>query len=120
MDVVLGRVAEGEKKTVYVSCYYEAVLLFSGLNNTPHLVPYSPVCQMDFTSAKKKRRDLMEKGIVPYAQRVIGISGARAVAPTLSEKEEFYKRLAKGKTKPAVLSLLPEHNNAYVPICRSH
>ena len=38
MDVVLGRVAEGEKKTVYVSCYYEAVLLFSGLNNTPHLV----------------------------------------------------------------------------------
>ena len=70
---------------------------------------------MDFTSAKKKRRDLLEKGIVPHAQRVIGISGARAVAPTLSEKEEFYKQLAKGKTKPAVLSLLPEHNNAYVP-----
>ena len=75
---------------------------------------------MDFTSAKKKRRDLSEKGIVPHAQRVIGISGARGVAPTLSEKEEFYKQLAKGKTKPAVLSLLPEHNNAYVPICRSH
>ena len=64
---------------------------------------------MDFTSAKKKRRDLLEKG------RVIGISGARAVAPTLSEKEELYKQLAKGKTKPAVLSLIPEHNNAYVP-----
>ena len=57
----------------------------------------------------------MEKGIVPHAQRVIGISEARAAAPTLSEKEEFYRQLAKGKTKPAVLSLISEHNNAYVP-----
>jgi len=51
----------------------------------------------------------------PKAQRVIGISGARTAAPTLNEKEEFYKQLPKGKTKPAVLSLIPEHNNAYVP-----
>lgn len=52
---------------------------------------------------------------MPQAQRVIGISGARVAAPTLNEKEEFYKQLAKGKTKPAVLSLIPEHNSAYVP-----
>jgi len=51
----------------------------------------------------------------PKAQRVIGISGARTAAPTLNKKEEFYKQLPKGKTKPAVLSLIPEHNNAYVP-----
>ncbi|XP_068686436.1 uncharacterized protein [Montipora foliosa] len=79
-----------------------------------YIVPYSPVCQMDFISAKNKRRDLLEKGNVPKAQRVIGISRARTAAPTLNEKE-FYKQLAKGKTKPAVLSLIPEHNNAYVP-----
>ena len=66
-------------------------------------------------TAKKKRRDLLEKGNVPQAQRVIGISRARTAAPTLNEKEEFYKQLAKGKTKPTVLSLIPEHNNAYVP-----
>ena len=52
---------------------------------------------------------------MPHAQRVIGISGARAAAPTLSEKEESYKQLAKGKTKPAVLSLISEKNNFYVP-----
>lgn len=74
---------------------------------------------MDFTSAKKKRTDLLEKGIVPHTQRVIGVSGARAVAPTLSEKKEFYEQLAKGKTKPAVLSLIPEHNSL-LPICQSH
>jgi len=31
------------------------------------------------------------------------------------QQQEFYKQLAKGKTKPAVLSLIQEHNNAYVP-----
>lgn len=70
---------------------------------------------MDFTSAKKKRRDPLEKENVPQAQRVIHISRARTASPTLDEKEEFYKQLAKGKTKPAVLSLIPEHNNTYVP-----
>ena len=56
----------------------------------------------------------MEKGNLPQAQRVIGRGGARSATPTPEEKEEFYKQLAKGKTKPAVLSLIAQHNT-YVP-----
>lgn len=57
----------------------------------------------------------MEKGNLPQAQRVKGRGGARSAIPTPDEKEEFYKQLVKGKTKPAVLSLIAQHNNTYVP-----
>ncbi|KAJ7374244.1 hypothetical protein OS493_007323 [Desmophyllum pertusum] len=78
-------------------------------------VPYSPVCEMDFTSAKKKRTQLVERGIMPQAQRVIGTAGAAVATPTSKEKEDFYKLLAKGKQKPAVLSLISEQNTPFVP-----
>lgn len=70
---------------------------------------------MDFTSAKKKRTQLVERGIMPQAQRVIGTAGAAVATTTSKEKEDFYKLLAKGKTKPAVLSLISEQNTPFVP-----
>ena len=76
-------------------------------------IEYLPIKDIDFTSAKGKRKKLDEaidggKTLVPTSKR-----------PTLSSSDEdidaLYKNLSQSGTKPAILSLVPEYSNNYVP-----
>ena len=70
-------------------------------------IPYLPVSEMDFTSAKKKHELMVEKQVTPMATRSNpGIQTTRTPAPTSEEQKSFFSSISGTAVKPAVLSLV--------------
>jgi hypothetical protein len=76
-------------------------------------IAYSQLSDIDFTSAKSKKV-LMDKHInnekVKTVQRNVTVS-----TPTPDELDSFFKELSMAGSKPAILSLIPQYSNQYIP-----
>ena len=76
-------------------------------------IAYSQLSDIDFTSAKSKKV-LMDKHInnekVKTVQRNVTVS-----TPTPDELDSFFKELSMAGSKPAILSLIPQYSDQYIP-----
>ena len=83
--------------------------------NVPSLksVQYLPTKQIDFTSARGKKRKLddMLEGCETQVDEVMVKQGSE---PTDDEMVLFFSNLSLCDTKPAILSLIPEYSDNYV------
>ena len=79
-------------------------------------IPYLPVSEMDFTSAKKKHELMVEKQVTPMATRSNpGIQNARTPVTTSEEqKMSFFTSISGSTVRPAVLSLITPFNEQYI------
>lgn len=84
--------------------------------NVPCLkkIEYLPTKEIDFTSARGKKRKLDDalEGTVSEESIVTIKEGSR---PTSDEFALFYKNISHQGTKPAILSLIPNYSDNYVP-----
>ena len=79
-------------------------------------IPYLPVSEMDFTSAKKKHELMVEKQVTPMATRSNpGIQIIPTLVPTPEEQKTFFTTTS-GCTVKAVLSLVTPFSEQYT--CR--
>lgn len=84
-------------------------------------IPYVELCQIDFTSAKTKKRklDAQISGISPQQSPASTTPGAGSSSgsylPSQSQINKFYEDLFQSGTQPAVLSLVPPYNLKYCP-----
>ena len=77
-------------------------------------IPYLPVSEVDFTSAKKKQELMVEKQVTPMATTSNpGIQTTRTPAPTSEEQKSFFSSISGTAVKPAVLSLVTPFNEQY-------
>ena len=77
-------------------------------------IPFLPVCDMDFTSAKKKYDLMVEIEVTPGGTRPDpGIKTTGIPAPTADEQKSFFESIFRTQVKPAVLSLVPPFNEQY-------
>ena len=76
-------------------------------------IAYSQLSDIDFTSAKSKKV-LLDKHInnekVKTVQRNVTVS-----TPTPDELDSFFKELSMAGSKPAILSLIPQYSDQYIP-----
>ena len=73
---------------------------------------YLPVKNIDFTSAKKRKRTL-DEAIDTFEEAVqTSRPKEQTVCPDL---ETFYNDLSSAGTKPAILSLIPSYCSSYIP-----
>ena len=77
-------------------------------------IEYLPVKEIDFMSAKGKKRKLDDalEGTVPEEDDTTIKEGSR---PTSDELALFYKNISLQGTKPSILSVIPKHSGSYVP-----
>ena len=79
-------------------------------------VEYFPIKDIDFTSARGKKRKLDD--IIDgkdEQQRNDPKVPERGKAPTESELELLFENLSRGGTKPGILSLVTKYSDLYVP-----
>ena len=78
-------------------------------------IPYLPVSELDFTSAKMKHELMVEKQATPVASRSNpGIHTTRTPAPTPRAVRKFYIiSISDSTVKPAVLSLVTPFHEQY-------
>ena len=77
-------------------------------------VDYLPIKDIDFTSARGKKRKLDDMIDISESTEEVSIL-ANDSKPTDSEMEQFFANLNLCETKPAILSLIPKYSDAYVP-----
>ena len=77
-------------------------------------IDYLPIKDIDFTSAKGKKRKLDQslEGVVLEESTVTVKEGSR---PTDENFSLYYCSISQQDTKPSILSLIPEYSNNYVP-----
>ena len=75
---------------------------------------YLPFKDIDFTSSKGKKHKLDEliNGNSPNQGT---ISSKSTVTPSNEDYESLYENLSKSGTKPAILSILSEYSDPYIP-----
>ena len=121
------------------ACSHVAVLLFAAEANTQlksqhsstslpcswlppsfRSVPFAEVSDIDFTSPSLKRKlSLQVAGNGESTSNGESTQPSKKVfitKPTEDDIDDFYKELSKCEGKPAVLSLIPNYNQAYIPI----
>ena len=76
---------------------------------------YLPVCQIDFTSAKTKKRqlDALVDGSLP--SKYVPSKASKVPATTKTELDSLFEQLDKTGDKPAILSVIPEHCHQFQP-----
>ena len=78
-------------------------------------IPYLPVKDIDFRSAKRKKMEMECKGLCTPPTEVQPFKMKDLLqAPTDIELNEFFDKLSKCNTKPAILSTVPEYALGYV------
>ena len=77
-------------------------------------VNYLPIKDIDFTSARGKKRKLDDMIDVSESTEGVSIS-TNASKPTDSEMEQFFANLSLCEIQPAILSLIPKYSDTYVP-----
>ena len=77
-------------------------------------IEYLPIKEIDFMSAKGKKRKLDDalEGTVPEEDDTTIKEGSR---PTSDELALFYKNISLQGTKPSILSVIPKHSGSHVP-----
>lgn len=78
-------------------------------------IPYAPVEEIDFTSAKKKHALLLENEVVPTALRNSDEDRRPIRNTTYEEQLKFFHAISLSDSKPAILSLIPPYNMKYIP-----
>lgn len=73
-------------------------------------VPYIPVCEMDFSSAKTRHKKLTEN----LDSSPVSSANPAIPAPSNEEQLEFFRNIAAGFGKSSVLSLVPNLNKAFI------
>ena len=86
--------------------------------SVPKTMEYSPVGDIDFTSAKRKKAQL-EKWLstaanAPATPVIPAKSPDGTSAPTAEQKVEFFSNLQSIYPKSAILSLISPHSQAFV------
>lgn len=75
-------------------------------------VPYAPIAEIDFTTPARKRQKMF--GELPEGGMEVVCEDAIST-PTDEELEKFYNALGECG-KPAILSIIPGHSEAYIPV----
>ena len=83
-------------------------------------IPYVPIKDMDFTSAKAKKRkidnEINSSDCTPMSTHLSSRSESVPVrSPDASELKSFLKKLGNCKSKLAILSLIPDYASRYIP-----
>ena len=84
-------------------------------------IPYLPVKDIDFTSAKAKKRKLEESSADAQASSHHpgpSPSVRMTISPTSLELQNFFQELSKCGSRPVILSLIPEHAHNFIPKAR--
>ena len=85
-------------------------------------IPYLPIKDIDFTSAKSKKRKLDDSSTstTPSSAYHCGPSPSVRMteSPSSPELKSLYQNLSKCGSKPVILSLVPEHADNFVPKAR--
>lgn len=105
--------------------YLEAAYRFEEANtctqglcswNVPTMkkIEYLPIKEIDFMSARGKKRKLDDalEGTVPEEDDTTIKEGS---GPNSDELSLFYENISHQGTKPSILSLVPKHSDGYVP-----
>ena len=77
-------------------------------------VPYAPVAEIDFTTPAQKRQKIL--GEVPDGGKELRLASTSSIVPSDGELEQFYGALSECGGKPAILSIIPGHCKAYIPV----
>ena len=84
-------------------------------------VPYKPIKELDFTSSKTQKKKL-DQQIDKHCSAPFQIVSTERVSkkndvpkPSDFELEDFFQKISKCGSKPAVLSLVTPFSDAYVP-----
>ena len=72
-------------------------------------IPYSPVYEIDFSSAKKRQQSLGQPS------SAIAVNRAEVQGPSVEEQTKFYQNISKCGVKPAILSLIQPFSALFVP-----
>ena len=78
-------------------------------------IPYLPVSDMDFTSAKKKKELLLEKQVTPTATRELPPQRPTNNTTSPEEQAKFCRMIVQSNSKPAILSLVSPFSDLFVP-----
>ncbi|PFX15562.1 hypothetical protein AWC38_SpisGene20214 [Stylophora pistillata] len=78
-------------------------------------IPYIPVNEMDFTSAKKKFDMLQTQNVIPTTSRRMPANDRPPSKATDEEMANLFHQLSMAGTKPAILSLVPGYSDGYKP-----
>ena len=87
-------------------------------------IPYVPLKELDISSAKSKKKKIDEIIATSSLSCDTGSktsSKKKSSVPGSQEQrklDSFFQELSKAGTKPAILSLLPEYSDGYVPAAR--
>ena len=86
-------------------------------------IPYLPVKEIDFTSAKVKKRKIDDAANSSACASASPSSSLNVQSPVVkppdaNELKSLFKALGECDSKPAVLSLIPEYANRYIPKSR--
>ena len=78
-------------------------------------IPYLPVSEMDFTSAKKKHNLLLEEQVTPMTARTASdaIHTTSIPVPTIEEQKKFFSSISGSTLKPAILSVVDPFNEQF-------
>ena len=81
-------------------------------------VPYVPIAEIDFTTPVRKRQKMLANVNTPTDchEEVALRKPEGSSEPSDEELSKLYKELAE-HGKPAILSIIPDHCDAYIPAC---
>ena len=81
-------------------------------------VPFARICDIDFTAPQKKHMKVLEDAQATSTSNVtltVTSTPSFNMKPSASELNNFYKTLSE-TGKPAILSIVPDFSEAYVPL----
>jgi len=86
-------------------------------------IPYLPAKDIDFTSAKVKKRKIDDAAnssvcASAFSSSSLNVRSPVVKPPDANELKSLFKALGECDSKPAVLSLIPEYANRYIPKSR--
>ena len=80
-------------------------------------IPYVPLHKLDFSSAKSKKGKI-DSTIASSSKSTTAtapVKKAVSYHPSPDELQSFYLKISKCNSKPAILSLIPQHAHEFVP-----
>ena len=81
-------------------------------------IPYVPLHKLDFSSAKSKKSKIDSTGtIASSSKKTTTTASVKKVPhhPSPDELQSFYLKISQCNSKPAILSLIPQHAHDFVP-----
>ena len=82
----------------------------------PKNIPYCPIKDLDFTSAKGKKKSIDDAlEVEPHPKRIRRPPSTVVDSPDIIDINNYYSKHSECGTKPAILSITPPHANKYKP-----